>query len=147
MSAWLSSNKRIEEKGKQKSLKGGIEHRFNSGGVIDVDAYYIRLGTFSFRQKWLSRDISQSLTGLAMLGLVGLGMVFGVLLGWFWCEARMRRRIFMVDGLETWWLFCVQVGFDFCIMIVWFCECFWLACVWKLYSNGSKASFVCKALV
>jgi len=84
-----------------KSLNGQ-EHKFNSKGVIDVDAYYIRLGKFSFRQVWLSREISPSLTGVAMLGLVGLGMVFGGLLGWFWCEARMRRTLFMDEGLETW---------------------------------------------
>jgi hypothetical protein len=43
---------------------------------------YIRMGTFSFKQKWLDREVSQSLTGVVVLGVLGMGMVIGFLVGW-----------------------------------------------------------------
>jgi uncharacterized membrane protein (Fun14 family) len=43
---------------------------------------YIRMGTFSFRQKWLDREVSQSLTGVVVLSVLAMGMVVGFVCGW-----------------------------------------------------------------
>lgn len=64
---------------------GSIEKQLNKncGAVTEVfDMCYIRMGTFSFRQKWLDREVSQSLTGVVVLGVLGIGMVVGFVCGW-----------------------------------------------------------------
>jgi hypothetical protein len=53
------------------------------GGVTEVfDVCYIRMGTFSFRQKWIEREISESLTAAVALGILSLGIVVGFICGW-----------------------------------------------------------------
>jgi hypothetical protein len=54
-----------------------------SGGVTEVfDVCYIRMGTFSFRQKWIEREVSDSLTAVVALGVLGLGIIVGFICGW-----------------------------------------------------------------
>jgi hypothetical protein len=53
------------------------------GGVTEVfDVCYIRMGTFSFRQKWIEREISESLTAVVGLGVLGVGIIVGFVCGW-----------------------------------------------------------------
>ena len=53
------------------------------GGVTEVfDVCYIRVGTFSFRQKWIEREISESLTAAVALAILSLGIVVGFICGW-----------------------------------------------------------------
>jgi hypothetical protein len=53
------------------------------GGVTEVfDVCYIRMGTFSFRQKWIQREVSESLTAVVAFGVLGLGIVVGFVCGW-----------------------------------------------------------------
>jgi uncharacterized membrane protein (Fun14 family) len=40
------------------------------------------MGTFSFRQKWIEREVSDSLTAVVALGVLGLGIVVGFICGW-----------------------------------------------------------------
>lgn len=54
----------------------------DGGGITDVfDVCVIRMGTFSFRPKWIEREVSESLTAAVALGVFGLGMVLGVMIG------------------------------------------------------------------
>jgi hypothetical protein len=46
------------------------------------DMCYIRMGTFSFKQKWLDGEVSQRLTGVVVLGILGMGRVVGFVGGW-----------------------------------------------------------------
>jgi len=39
------------------------------------------MGTFSFRQKWVDREVSRSLTGIVVLGVMGIGIVVGFISG------------------------------------------------------------------
>jgi len=57
---------------------------------------YIRMGTFSFRQKWLDREVSQSLTGVVVLGVLAMGMVVGFVCGW---AIANSRRCYMALGV------------------------------------------------
>lgn len=65
-----------------------------------MEMFYIRLGKLSFRQIWLCREVSKSLTAVLVVGLVGLGMVFGGVIGWYCCEVRLRETFLTVDDLE-----------------------------------------------
>jgi len=68
------------------------------GGVIEVfDVCYIRMGTFSFRQKWIEREVSESLTVVVALGILGLGTVVGFVCGWV--TANSRRCYFVALDL------------------------------------------------
>lgn len=40
---------------------------------------YVRLGTLDFTRKWLDKDVSESLTVAAVLGILALGMLIGYL--------------------------------------------------------------------
>lgn len=45
------------------------------------EACYVRLGTLDFTRKWLDKDVSESLTATAALGILVLGLLIGVLGG------------------------------------------------------------------
>lgn len=46
------------------------------------DMCFIRLGNYSFERRWLDRDISESLTAAAGSGILALGILVGLLIGW-----------------------------------------------------------------
>ena len=53
------------------------------GGFTEVfDVHYIRMGTFSFRQKWIHREGSENLTAVVALGFLGWGILVGFVCGW-----------------------------------------------------------------
>ena len=59
------------------------------GSVTEVfDVCYIRMGTFSFRQKWIEREVSDSLTIVVALGILGLGIIVGFVCGWATANSR-----------------------------------------------------------
>jgi hypothetical protein len=61
------------------------------GGVIEVfDVCYIRMGTFSFRQRWIQREVSDSLTAVVALGILGLGIAVGFVCGWAMANSARR---------------------------------------------------------
>ncbi|KAH8802089.1 hypothetical protein F5882DRAFT_154154 [Hyaloscypha sp. PMI_1271] len=75
----------VEKKGRKSLPPRCMEKPMNkkSGGVTEVfDVCYIRMGTFSFRQKWIEREVSDSLTAVVALGVLGLGIIVGFICGW-----------------------------------------------------------------
>jgi len=51
-----------------------------------VELFYMRIGTLSFRQKWLDREISPSLTATLAIGIAAGGFVLG------WLASSLVRR-------------------------------------------------------
>jgi hypothetical protein len=53
------------------------------GGVTEVfEVCYIQMRTFPLQQKWAQREVSESLTAVVALGILGLGIVVGFVCGW-----------------------------------------------------------------
>jgi hypothetical protein len=46
------------------------------------------VGEFSFRQKWLDREVSQSLTAVVLVGVAGMSIPLGFILGWMMAKER-----------------------------------------------------------
>jgi len=44
----------------------------------------MRIGTLRFRQRWLDREVSESLTNAVAMGLVGGGFLLGILASRWW---------------------------------------------------------------
>ena len=63
-------------------------------GVTEVfDVCYIRMGTFSFRQRWIQRETSESLTATVTLGVLGLGFIMGFVCGWVTANSRQYHFV------------------------------------------------------
>lgn len=43
---------------------------------------YMRLGKLRFRQHWIQREVSESLTAAVVFGVSGLGIFLGFVGGW-----------------------------------------------------------------
>jgi hypothetical protein len=56
------------------------------------------MGAFSFNKKWLDREISKSLTGAVMLGILGIGIMMGWVCGWVTANSA---RCHVVLGSDT----------------------------------------------
>lgn len=50
-----------------------------SGEVFVEELFFLRLGTMRFRQKWLDREVSESLTAAVMFGIGSAGFLLGIL--------------------------------------------------------------------
>lgn len=58
-------------------------NRTTGGVVLEVfDSCYINLGEFSFKRKWMDKDVSESLTAVVAFGIASIGMLVGFLCGW-----------------------------------------------------------------
>ncbi|KAL3428023.1 hypothetical protein PVAG01_01532 [Phlyctema vagabunda] len=99
----------VQKKGEAMKRDGNDEYTkakhigFNRAGVVDlVDICYIRLGTFSFRQKWLQREVSSSLTFTVALALAGSGLLVGFLCGWYmarWSVSGSSRMNVLINEM------------------------------------------------
>ncbi|KAK4148533.1 hypothetical protein C8A00DRAFT_19649, partial [Chaetomidium leptoderma] len=60
-----------------------VELRPNRAGVVDeyAELFYMRVGRFSFRQRWVDREVSPSLTAAAVLLIALGGFVLGFVAG------------------------------------------------------------------
>jgi hypothetical protein len=59
------------------------------GSKLDVfDSCYIYVGGFSIRQKWLNREVSESLTAVVLVGVAGMSILLGFILGWMVAKER-----------------------------------------------------------
>ena len=64
---------------KKKTSRSSTELKPNCQGEISVEEmFFIRIGRFSFRQRWIDREISPSLTGAAVVGIAAAGFVAGL---------------------------------------------------------------------
>ncbi|KAE9376743.1 hypothetical protein N431DRAFT_501539 [Stipitochalara longipes BDJ] len=73
-----------------------MERQMNKkcGGVTEVfDMCCIRMGTFSFRQKWIEREVSEDLTAVLALGVLGVGIVIGFVCGWATANSRQCHYV------------------------------------------------------
>jgi hypothetical protein len=52
------------------------------------DSCYIYVGEFSIRQKWLDREVSESLTAVVLVGVAGMSILLGFILGWMVAKER-----------------------------------------------------------
>lgn len=53
-------------------------------GVGKEELLYMRLGVLRLRQRWVDREVSESLTVVVGLGLMMSGFVMGVVAGGWW---------------------------------------------------------------
>lgn len=52
-----------------------------NGCVTAAELFYMRLGTLKLRQRWVDREVSESLTIAVATGLLTLGFVVGLVVG------------------------------------------------------------------
>jgi hypothetical protein len=73
---------RVENKPSERPASSA-ELRPGWDGVVDeyAELFYMRVGRFSFRQRWIDREVSPSLTAVAVLLIAFGGFVLGFVLG------------------------------------------------------------------
>ncbi len=79
----------VEKKPRPELLKGGTERFLYGVGTLEVfEKCYIHFGKLNFRQNWLQREVSQSLTTAVVFGVAVLSMMTGFLCGWVLAMSR-----------------------------------------------------------
>lgn len=70
------SGNRVEKK---QARRESTELKLNLVGEVTVEElFFLRLGRLSFRQSWLDREVSPSLTVVVMLGIGMVGLLAGL---------------------------------------------------------------------
>jgi hypothetical protein len=79
LASYYFSTKRVENKPSARPKSSTELHPNLDGVVVDeyAELFYMRLGRLNFRQRWIDREVSPSLTAVVAL-LIALG---GFLLG------------------------------------------------------------------
>lgn len=68
-------NNRVEKK---KTSRTSTELKPSLAGVVEVvELFYMRIGTLRFRQRWVDREVSPSLTASVALGIAAGGFLLG----------------------------------------------------------------------
>lgn len=68
-----------------------------SGEVYAEELFFMRLGTLSFRQNWLDREVSASLTAAAMFGIGFTGFVVGIVTARLLDSWTYQRLVFIAS--------------------------------------------------
>src|SRR5690242_14383097 len=74
---------RVEKNKPSARPASSVELRPNRAGVVDeyAELFYMRIGRFSFRQRWIDREVSSSLTAAVVLVIALGGFVLGFVAG------------------------------------------------------------------